>query len=153
MREKGHAGNLEFIHGKDADGEDRNEAEGEIIVKVIPDAMQAGKGAMQVQEHGLEASALSGGEKSLTSLILLSAIATASGPPFRIIDEFDVFQDEQTRRKSIEYLLEDARRAGEDGKLTQFVLLTPHDLTSRSESSDNIKVFHMPKPKRHRGEE
>jgi hypothetical protein len=104
MRSKGHAANIEFLHEKEMDS-------GEIVLKVIPDAVQTGKGDRSVVEHGLEVSALSGGEKSLTSLVLLSAIARVSGPPFRVIDEFDVFQDEATRKKSISYLLECVRCA------------------------------------------
>ena len=105
---------------------------GSIVIKVLPDAMQTGKSGQSLAAHGLDVSALSGGEKSLTSLILLSAIASVSNVPFRLIDEFDVFQDEATRKKSIQYLLEDAATTGEDGKLPQFVLLTPHDLSAQA---------------------
>lgn len=96
--------------------------------------------------------ALSGGEKSLTLLVLLSAIARVSKPPFRIIDEFDVFQDEQTRKLSIKYLLADAAELGEDGTMTQFVLLTPHDLSAMvSSATKDVRVFRLAKPVRHAG--
>ena len=102
----------------------------------------------------MDVAALSGGEKSLTLLVLLSAIAKVSNSPFRIIDEFDVFQDEQTRKMSIKYLLEDAAELGDDGTRTQFMLLTPHDLSSMvTDASKNVKVFKLAKPVRHRDAE
>lgn len=112
MSSKGHAANIAFTSATDDNGEVvKNDEEGEIVIKVIPDALQTGKGDRSVTDFGLDVTALSGGEKSLTSLILLSAIAGVSGPPFRVIDEFDVFQDEATRKKSIAYLLECVERA------------------------------------------
>lgn len=87
-----------------------------------------GKNASQ---QAMEISALSGGEKSFASLILLSAIAQVAEPAFRIIDEFDVFQDEATRKLSITFLLEDARRlAGAETEPPQFILLTPLDVSA-----------------------
>jgi chromosome segregation ATPase len=80
-----------------------------------------------------------------TSLILLSAISSVSNPPFRVIDEFDVYQDEGTRKKSLQYIMEDAARKGEDGMLTQFVLLTPHDVSQLGKDFKlDVKSFTMP---------
>ena len=42
-------------------------------------------------------SSLSGGEKALTSLALLLSIGQQIELPWRAMDEFDVFMDEQTR--------------------------------------------------------
>jgi len=136
---KGHKGTLEFRHNKESD------QCGEVVLKVIADASASGKMGLSAKESGSGAAQLSGGEKSLISLILLSAIANVSNPPFRVIDEFDVFQDEGTRKKSLQYLMEDAGREGEDGKLTQYILLTPHDVANVGKDYKlDVKTFTMP---------
>ena len=138
LADKGHKGVIEF------ENDPKSPEVGTIKMRVIADAAASGKGALNAKTAGSGAEQLSGGEKSLISLVLLSAIAEASKPPFRVIDEFDVYQDEGTRKKSLQYLLEDAAKTNDAGVLTQFVLLTPHDTSSLSEVKLDIKVFKMP---------
>jgi len=92
MAQKGHAGSLEFQHygEKGTPFADKDYGKGELRMRVIADAAAAGKDALAAKDLGGSAASLSGGEKSITSLILLSAIANVSQPPFRVIDEFDV---------------------------------------------------------------
>jgi hypothetical protein len=155
MHAKGHAAELEFRHGGGTKGHSHPDAshlqpdEGEIHVHVITDATARGQTALSAKEHGLSAGALSGGEKSITSLILLAAIADAADPPFRIVDEFDVYQDETSRKASMKALQEDALVKGADGLFRQHILLTPHDVSSAVKlGSEDVKVFKMSDPKR-----
>jgi hypothetical protein len=92
MAQKGHSGSLEFVHygDKDTEHEHKDYGKGELRMRVIADAAAAGKDGFAAKEVGGSAASLSGGEKSITSLILLSAIANVSQPPFRVVDEFDV---------------------------------------------------------------
>lgn len=105
------------------------------------------------QEHGQSVGMLSGGEKSYTSAILLSAIAKVANPPFRLIDEFDVYQDEETRRKTMTMILADAKAVPDsDGLRMQYILLTPHDVSSAVPlNEDWLTVHRMKDPRREGG--
>lgn len=133
---KGHLGKLVF------DSDTNVHDKGRLKVYIIPDAVARRMTGMNPVTQGQEVGSLSGGEKSFNSLILLSAIARVAEPAFRIIDEFDVFQDEATRKLSMKYLLEDA--TSKDGyEAPQFILLTPHDISSGVEDADALRKSGM----------
>jgi len=129
-------------------------------------ASQAGGGAA-TQAHAAhddqalagmmqDSASLSGGEKSVSTLALLSAIAAMCALPFRAIDEFDVFQDEKNRKRSLERLLREGAGYNEDGRYAQYILLTPHDISSavdlrKPEIRDLVKTFKLPDAKRAEG--
>lgn len=46
--------------------------------------------------------ALSGGERSYTTISLLLALGESLETPFRVLDEFDVFLDPQARKLTIQ---------------------------------------------------
>lgn len=68
--------------------------------------------------------ALSGGERSFTTLSFMLALGECMDIPFRIMDEFDVFMDEANRRASYETLIEAAREM----RSRQFIFITPLEL-------------------------
>lgn len=149
---KGHKGAIVFQHSKDAKGGDSENDNGLVQVYVIPDAVSRRLVHLDAVKDGSEVSSLSGGEKSFASLILLSAIARVAAPSFRIIDEFDVFQDEATRRQSMKYLLDDAT-SSPGYAAPQFILLTPHDISAGIGGSEQLikagmlKVLRMAAPR------
>jgi hypothetical protein len=156
MRQKGHEAVVEFRHGGQkghASLRDTLETDqGEIHVSVITDALSRGLKGLDPRKEGLGVQALSGGEKSSTNVILLAAVSDVADPPFRIVDEFDVYQDETSRKASIKALVDDALTPNTDGTLRQHILLTPLDVSSAVKITDpNIRVFKMPDPKRRTG--
>lgn len=155
MSEKGHLASLQIIHGSDENvqrvaGHRRplREDQGEIAMYILPSAFTRGTGRLNVVKHGQNVAMLSGGEKSYTSLLLLSAISRVSDLPFRIIDEFDVFQDDHTRKLSMQFLLEDSKEIGTSGYLTQHILITPQDISNSVpdlEQDSHVSIVHMRK--------
>ena len=79
-----------------------------------------------------DAGQLSGGEKSFTTLSLLLALGSVVDCPFRVMDEFDVFMDEQNRQTSLNLLVEMATAERSANK--QFIFITPHDISCVGES-------------------
>lgn len=148
MSERGHFAELKF------DVDDEKALTGTMRVVVSPDARQRGTAGMKMKQVGMEAGQLSGGEKSQTAVILLTAIARVAAPRFRIIDEYDVFQDETTRNFVTSYLMNEAREAagGAAESRTQYILLTPHDVTAQVKDDANVCIRKMDAPRK-RGEE
>ncbi|NIM46798.1 MAG: hypothetical protein GTN40_01410, partial [Candidatus Aenigmarchaeota archaeon] len=72
-------------------------------------------------------SALSGGERSLTSLALLCAILTVNPSPFCVLDEVDAALDESNTQKFLSILKELAKK-------TQFIIIT-HNRETMKEAS------------------
>jgi hypothetical protein len=136
----GHVGELKFAHGGARhEHPDMDVEYGEIHVMVNPDALH--RGLTQVEAEDMTSVAgLSGGEKSFAALVLLAATASVSDVPFRIADEFDVFQDEKTRERSMRFLLLDAEQVRRDGYWMQMIMLTPHDVASALTSKEAAKV-------------
>jgi len=83
---------------------------------------------------------LSGGEKSYSSVSLILALWNAMTPPFRVLDEFDVFMDALNRRISLENII---NYASADRKY-QFIFLTPLN-TDNIEISSDIKIIKLAK--------
>eukprot|EP00429_Kryptoperidinium_foliaceum_P002841 CAMPEP_0176007488 /NCGR_PEP_ID=MMETSP0120_2-20121206/3258_1 /TAXON_ID=160619 /ORGANISM="Kryptoperidinium foliaceum, Strain CCMP 1326" /LENGTH=1160 /DNA_ID=CAMNT_0017340249 /DNA_START=56 /DNA_END=3535 /DNA_ORIENTATION=+ len=87
--------------------------------------------------------ALSGGERSYTTIALLLALGESLETPFRILDEFDVFLDPVTRKLTIEKLIEMAKGLPH----RQFVFITPQDV-SNVQTDPMLKVLKMNPPVR-----
>jgi chromosome segregation ATPase len=153
MANKGYGAKLVFKH----DPETKDQGELEILV--TPDKRTRFGGASQMGYTQADAEnaplqhvgTLSGGEKSASTLILLAAIAFNSPVPFRMIDEFDVFQDEVSRKFSLKLLIGQGEQANLTGRYAQFILLTPHDISSVQPTpaqKDLIKVLKLKDPLR-----
>lgn len=101
----------------------------------------AAKPTARNRKDGATAS-LSGGERSFTALSLLLALGATADTPLRVIDEFDVFCDESTRKQSVNMLLNNALR--EEG-IRQSILITPHDVSMALQGyRGDVNVFIMP---------
>lgn len=79
--------------------------------------------------------ALSGGERSITTLAFVLSLAHDSYPPFQALDEFDIFTDSINRLHSLVYLMEFAIQNQE----RQLILLTPQDMNAVTEAMHNLK--------------
>ena len=84
--------------------------------------------------------AMSGGERSYSTLAFNLALGDESDSPFRAMDEFDVFMDAVNRRISIETLLDFARNTHFD---KQFLFITPQDISAVDAQADDIKIQRM----------
>lgn len=87
--------------------------------------------------------ALSGGEKSFTTIALLLALGEMLETPFRVMDEFDVFLDPVTRKLIIDTLIE----VGMAMEHRQFIFITPQDI-SNVDASQMVKILKMKPPER-----
>jgi len=87
--------------------------------------------------------ALSGGERSFTTLSLLLALGESLETPFRVMDEFDVFLDPVARKIALETMISLAKEMDH----RQFIFITPQDL-SNIKTDPNLKLFHMKPPAR-----
>lgn len=69
--------------------------------------------------------ALSGGERSYSTLSFALALHEMTEAPFRAMDEFDVFMDAVSRKISLDTVVEFAVQQG-----SQWIFITPHDISS-----------------------
>jgi chromosome segregation ATPase len=76
-------------------------------------------------ERKKDTKALSGGEKSYSTICFLLSLWASMKSPFRALDEFDVFMDAVNRRISMGLLVEHARDTAHTG---QYILITPQDM-------------------------
>ena len=84
---------------------------------------------------------LSGGEKSYSSVSLILALWESMSPPFRILDEFDVFMDSVNRKIAISNILNFARI----GRKFQFVFLTPLGTENIDVDDGDVKIIKLSK--------
>ena len=87
--------------------------------------------------------ALSGGERSFTTLSLLLALGESLETPFRVMDEFDVFLDPVARKIALETMISLAKEMDH----RQFIFITPQDL-SNIKTDPMLKIFHLKPPAR-----
>eukprot|EP00051_Salpingoeca_urceolata_P024254 m.423407 g.423407 ORF g.423407 m.423407 type:complete len:1329 (+) comp20211_c2_seq3:397-4383(+) len=115
----------------------------ELTLRVAPDANRRVDQA--VPQGGTETSALSGGERSFSTVAFIMALWEAMECPFRALDEFDVHMDMINRRVSMKLLLETAAQQ----RNRQFILLTPQHMSKElAVGVKDIKTFKLPDPQR-----
>ena len=90
-----------------------------------------------------DSKALSGGERSFSTICFIMALWEAMEAPFRCLDEFDVFMDMLNRRISMNMLMKIAK----EQQTRQFILLTPQDMSS-VQGSDRVRIFRLTDPER-----
>lgn len=129
LQKKGSSGELEFTHPT-KDGE----AQGTLNLVVQKDNEDPTSQTKDVK-------ALSGGERSFTTLALLLALGERLETPFRVMDEFDVFLDPVARKIALSSLVEVAKEM----KHRQFIFITPQDLSSLKPDA-SLKIFKMRPP-------
>ncbi|KAF1920540.1 hypothetical protein BDU57DRAFT_465075 [Ampelomyces quisqualis] len=93
--------------------------------------------------EGRQTKTLSGGEKSYSTVCLLLALWDAMGSPIRCLDEFDVFMDSVNRERSMDMIIQAARRS--IGR--QFIFITPQAMNNVKHTSD-VKIIRMSDPER-----
>lgn len=79
---------------------------------------------------------LSGGEKSYSTVSLVLALWECIEPPFRILDEFDVFMDSINRKSALSMMIQFAQSQ----RRHQYVFLTPLTLNNLEQSEDVSRV-------------
>jgi len=87
--------------------------------------------------------ALSGGERSYTTIALLLALGENLETPFRIFDEFDVFLDSVARKIALDNLVSTSLSL----EHRQFIYITPQDLSGLKLHS-KVKLIKMNAPQR-----
>lgn len=125
LNRKGSSGTVEFDHKSN-----------QLDLVVQKDSADANSQQKDVK-------ALSGGERSFTTIALLLALGESLETPFRILDEFDIFLDPITRKLTIESLIEMAKGLPH----RQFIFITPQDV-SNVEVDPMLKVLKMTPPAR-----
>lgn len=85
---------------------------------------------------------LSGGEKSYSTVALVLSLWDNIRPPFRILDEFDVFMDSLNRKIALDQIITYIRSS----RKYQYVFLTPLSLDGvLSKDKDDIRVIYFEK--------
>jgi chromosome segregation ATPase len=101
------------------------------------------KDAKDANSQQKDVKALSGGERSYTTIALLLALGESLETPFRVLDEFDVFLDPVTRKLTIDALIRMAKAM----QHRQFIFITPQDV-SQVEVDPMLYVLKMRPPSR-----
>ncbi|KAI0682435.1 P-loop containing nucleoside triphosphate hydrolase protein [Cytidiella melzeri] len=112
---------------------------GSLMLKVQTDdqlGTQAGK-------KEKDPNALSGGEKSFSTICLLLSLWESIGCPIRCLDEFDVFMDAVNRRISMKMMIDTANASDR----RQYILITPQDMTN-VHIGNTVRVHRMTDPER-----
>lgn len=87
--------------------------------------------------------ALSGGERSYSTVAFLIALWSCVDHPFYMLDEYDVFSDEHNRHMMTLLLFNEAERKRDK----QYCFLTPQDF-SNIQASDTITIHKLQDPER-----
>jgi len=128
LSQKGFSGTIKFNHEE----------------KTLEISVQLEKIKPSKQQHEIkDAKALSGGERSYSTVSLLLALWEAMENPFRAMDEFDVFMDSVNRSISIGLLIDAAKEKSN----RQFIFITPHDHSVIRTGAD-IRIHKMHPPER-----
>ncbi|KAJ7146573.1 hypothetical protein C8R44DRAFT_599053, partial [Mycena epipterygia] len=90
--------------------------------------------------------ALSGDEKSFSTICLLLSLWESIGCPLRCLDEFDVFMDAVNRRISMKMMIDVSNQSDK----MQYVLITPQDMNNVA-FSPSVRVHRMTDPERGQG--
>ena len=131
---KGFEGSIDFIH-PDPDKKSR----GRLLMAVSKDAT-VGDEATQSDVRNL-----SGGERSFTTLCLLLALGHVVDAPFRVMDEYDVFLDEFSRKVTLNQIVDYTKDINQRSK--QFIIITPNNLAD-IKTGNHCKIVKMANPER-----
>jgi chromosome segregation ATPase len=106
--------------------------------------LQVQKDSATAATQTKDVKALSGGERSYTTMSLLLALGENLETPFRVLDEFDVFLDAQARKLAISILIHVAKKM----EHRQFIFITPQDLSSLT-PDPKLKIHKLSPPTRY----
>ncbi|XP_065844631.1 structural maintenance of chromosomes protein 6-like [Oscarella lobularis] len=88
--------------------------------------------------------ALSGGERSFTTVCFVVSLWVVLDSPIHILDEFDIFMDMVNRRVSMRMLV----TAAQDNSSKQHIFLSPQDMSAFI-GGPGVKTWRLPDPERH----
>lgn len=114
-----------------------NHKEKTLTIVVNPDA-NAEAAALDTDR---DIRSLSGGEKSYSSVSLIMSMWEAMTPPFRALDEFDVFMDSVNRKIALDNII---NYATSDRKF-QFIFLTPLNTDSIQGNINDVHILKLRK--------
>ncbi|KAG7088218.1 hypothetical protein E1B28_012235 [Marasmius oreades] len=129
LSQRGYYGSIKFDHA------------GQELSLHVKTEDQASSNARDKEIH-----ALSGGEKSFSTICLLLSLWESIGCPLRCLDEFDVFMDAVNRRISMKMMIDTANQS--DKK--QYILITPQDMNN-IHVGPTVRVHRMTDPERGQG--
>ncbi|XP_011826841.1 PREDICTED: structural maintenance of chromosomes protein 6 [Mandrillus leucophaeus] len=107
---------------------------------VIDERVQPGEGNKAAFN---DMRALSGGERSFSTVCFILSLWSIAESPFRCLDEFDVYMDMVNRRIAMDLIL----KMADSQRFRQFILLTPQSMSSLP-SSKLIRILRMSDPER-----
>ncbi|CAF1187029.1 unnamed protein product [Adineta steineri] len=97
-----------------------------------------------VKIHQRNLKSLSGGERSISTFCFLLALWQSIYQPFRILDEIDIYMDNEKQHSSFDILYENTLQYSS----SQHIILTPQSIDSQLWNDLNVPVFTMQIPKR-----
>ncbi|XP_038596243.1 structural maintenance of chromosomes protein 6 [Tachyglossus aculeatus] len=103
-------------------------------------SVQPGEGSKAILN---DMKALSGGERSFSTVCFILSLWSIVESPFRCLDEFDVFMDMVNRRISMDIIV----KMAESQRFRQFIFLTPQSMSSLP-SSSLIRILRLQDPER-----
>jgi len=133
LRSRNYQGKLNFDH-----------KEHTLEIKVNPNAGNKGHNGGDDDDEDEDyrvLKTLSGGEKSFCTVSLVLAFWDDMTPPFRILDEFDVFMDSINRRIAIDLIINYAKEA----RKFQYMFLTPLNLEHLNDEKEDVQVIRFEK--------
>ncbi|CAF4124706.1 unnamed protein product [Rotaria sp. Silwood2] len=97
-----------------------------------------------IKKNQRSVASLSGGERSISTFCFLIALWGSIYQPFRLLDEIDIYMDNEKRNSSLEHLYENTQYYSS----SQHVIFTPQAIDSEIWKPLGVPVFCMPTPKR-----
>jgi structural maintenance of chromosomes protein 6 len=139
LQSRGHRGKISFK---------RNEkGVSELVINTQMATHKTGDGDLHVTK---DLRALSGGERSYTTLAFMLALAEVCQNPVRIMDEPDVFMDDVSRDVAFRELVEFCSTQLSD---RQMILVTPLRLPAGLHSTNSVRIQKLQKPQTRRENE
>ncbi|CAM4835074.1 unnamed protein product [Rotaria magnacalcarata] len=99
---------------------------------------------ISIKKNKRSASSFSGGERSISTFCFLIALWGSIYQPFRLLDEIDIYMDNEKRNSCLEHLYENTQYYSS----SQHVIFTPQAIDSALWKRLNVPIFCMPTPKR-----
>ncbi|CAF1454444.1 unnamed protein product [Adineta steineri] len=97
-----------------------------------------------IKKNQRSVASLSGGERSISTFCFLIALWGSIYQPFRLLDEIDIYMDNEKRNSSLELLYENTQHYSS----SQHVIFTPQAIDPNIWKPRNVPVFCMSTPKR-----
>ncbi|CAF0962841.1 unnamed protein product [Rotaria sordida] len=97
-----------------------------------------------IKKNQRSVASLSGGERSISTFCFLVALWGSIYQPFRLLDEIDIYMDNEKRNSSLEHLYENTQYYSS----SQHIIFTPQAIDPQVWNPLNVPVFWMPTPKR-----